>query len=144
MAWATPDDVRSLAGRDVDSTLVDQAQGVIELTVGGRLATLTSDTVSTGTLDWLRRAVAYQAAWMASHPDYYDRMDVSSFSQDGLSANLKADALTLAPLARRCLRHLAGQGTRTADVGDPSATVRGNWYTSDDIDDSLPWKPLGR
>lgn len=155
--WATVDDVATLTGRTIDQAGVAQATAVIELTNGGRQAMLDPDWVSPRVLDWLRRAVAYQAAWMASQPDYFERMDLKSLSQDGVAAVFKGDSILLAPLAKRCLNRLPWRGTRTitpsinrtvdkAGYRDSNAPdlpdVPTPAYVSDDFDDALPWQAL--
>ena len=155
--WATTDDVAALTGRTVSESDVTIAIGVIELTNGGRMAALDPDWVSGRVQDWLRRAVAYQAAFMVAHPDYFERMDLKSLSQDGVSAVFKGDSITIAPLARRCLNKLPWRGTRTitpsinrtsdrAGYRDSNAPdlpdVAAPAYTSEDFDDALPWQGM--
>ncbi len=142
MVWATAEDVQALTGKVVGDDVIQQATGVIELSQGGRLAALDSTTVSGRNLDWLRRAVAYQAAWMVDQPGSFERMDVTTSTQDGASATMKPDALVLAPLARRCLKRLTWRGMRTIQPGPRAGYARLNVYTSDDYDDSLPYRSL--
>jgi hypothetical protein len=73
--WATTQDVRDLTGVTVTDAQVMMATAVIETDGGARLVKLDDKYVSDRNLDWLRRAVAYQAAWMIAHPDYFTRMD---------------------------------------------------------------------
>jgi hypothetical protein len=156
-AWATVDDVKRLTGKDLTGDAIDQATAVIELTGGGRLAKLDPAYVSERNFDWLRRAVCYQAAFMDAHPDYFERMDVASLSQDGVSASLKGDSLILAPLARRCLKRLSWRGVRTITPSINRTTDRAGYRTSNApdlpdvasigfgaslIDDELPWGPM--
>lgn len=155
--WATAQDVQSLTGKVVDDLVVLQAQAVIELTSGGRVASLDSTLLSTRNLDWLRRAVSYQAAWMVDQPDLFTRMDVSTMSQDGASATIRRDGLVLAPLARHCLKRLSWRGMRTikpsinrtndragyrfSDAPDLPGSVQ-SAYTSSAYDDDLPWEGM--
>lgn len=155
-SWADEADVLRLTGRVVTADDVAQATAVIELTSGGRLAKLDAALVSERNFDWLKRAVAYQAAWMASRPDYFEAMDVSQMTQDGVSATIKADGLILAPLARRCLKRLSWRGVRTirptATIIGPhgfpvgTATVLGYaspvGYGAGVPDDELPWRSM--
>jgi hypothetical protein len=146
-SWATPDDVQSLTGKTVDDAEIDIAAGIIEVSSAiGDAATKEGVILSTRNKDWLRRATAYQAAFMADHPDYFSRMDVDSFTQDGATASIKADGLVLAPMARRCIKRLSWTGVRTVFSRDQQRPLSrfGDRppYTSDDYDDSLPYKPL--
>jgi hypothetical protein len=154
--WATAVDVKALTGVTVSDTLIDQATAVIELTGGGRLARLDPAFVSERNFDWLRRAVCYQAAFMAGRPDYFEAADVSSLTQDGVSAQLKGDSLILAPLARRCLKRLSWRGVRTITPSINRTTDRPGYRTSNapdlpDVavgygvglaDDELDWGPM--
>jgi hypothetical protein len=161
MTWADAVDVKALTGAVVTDALIDQATAVIELTGGGRLAKLDPAYVSERNLDWLRRAVCYQAAFMADQPDYFARMDVSSLNQDGIQATLKGDSLILAPLARRCLKRLSWRGVRTITPSINRTTDRPGYRTSNApdlpdvpssggfggfgaslMDDELPWGPM--
>lgn len=143
MAWASAEDVQNLTGKVVDDTVVQQATGIIEMTSGGRVASMTTVNVSARNLDWLRRAVAYQAAFMVEYPDYFSRQDVSAMTQDGASATFRADGLVLSPLARRCLKRLSWRGVRTMQAGRTDTLRHIPVSTSDDYDDSLSWRSLG-
>jgi hypothetical protein len=139
MAWATAEDVQQLTGKTVDDTLIDQATAVIEMTQGGRVSSLGTTTVSARNLYWLKLAVAYQAAWMDAQPDYFERMDVDTFTQDGASATLRPDGLRLAPLARTALKRLSWRGMRTIHAS--TGRLRVGFY-SDTADDHLHYRPL--
>jgi hypothetical protein len=142
--WADAVDVKALTGATVSDSLIDQATGVIELTSGGRLARLDPAHVTGRDFDWLRRAVCYQAAWMASQPDYFERLDVADLDQDGVVATFKADGLVLAPLARRCLKRLSWRGVRTIRPGASTTLLPGAaiGYGAGLPDDDLPWRPM--
>lgn len=142
MVWCTAADVQALTGKVVGDEDVAQATGIIELTSGARVASFTTTSISNRNLDWLRRAVAYQAAWMVEHPDYFSRDDVSTFTQDGTSAAYRPDGLVLAPNARRCLKRLSWRGMRTVQAVPGRRTWSAAPYTSDDYDNNLPFQPL--
>lgn len=141
MTWATAADVLSLTGKVVEDDVIQMATGIVEMN-SGILQAATSGVTSPGTrnLEWLRRAISYQAAFMVEYPDYFSRMDVSTFTQDGASAALKTDALTLSPLAKKCIRRLSWRGTRTIQPTTGRPITSRAPYTSDDFDDNLPWK----
>lgn len=157
MVWATASDVLTLTGKTVQDADVDQAVAVVELLGGALVASAADAILSARNLEWLRRAVAYQCAFMVEYPDYFTRMDVSAFTQDGTSATIKADGLVLAPLARRCLKRLSWRGVRTvrpsinrtndragyrfSDAPDLPGVEQGV-YTSSAYDDDLPWQKL--
>jgi hypothetical protein len=116
MTWASGADVTALTGVPADDVLLNQAQALIELVVGRTEAQATAE-LSARDLEWLRRGVAYQAAWVAGQPDLFTRLEVQRLAQDGMSADFLSDSLTLAPMARRVLRNLSWRGaTRSTEV----------------------------
>ncbi len=148
MTWATTSDVAAYTGLSVTAAQVDQAQGVVEI-----FADVTEDAsddglISQKNLRLLKQAVAYQAAWITAHPDAFTNIDLSSFNQDQVSANLRHDnALILAPLAKRCIDRLSWRRNRGLRIrrrgGDGNIPARMN-LTSADADDNDPrWRPIG-
>jgi hypothetical protein len=134
--------VQRLTGKVVDDESVDMATGIIEIVSGADADLLNATNLSARNLKWLRYAVAYQCAFMIEHPDYFTRMDVTSMTQDGASATLRADGLVLAPNARRCLKRLSWRGVRTVQaVGEFNHHNRFGSLTNDDFFDTLDWKP---
>lgn len=68
----------------------------------------------------LRYALAYQAVWMTGQPGLLIRVGVDQMSQDGLSTHIPDERdLMLAPLAKRCLKQLAWQKSRSLRVRTP-------------------------
>jgi hypothetical protein len=138
MTWASESDVVTLTGSPADAVKLAQAQATIELAIGRTEAKGTAE-MTARDLDWLRRAVAYQAAWMAGQPDLFQRLEVKSLSQDGMSATFKGDALVLAPNAKRAIRNLSWLGsTRSVSVEPfcPTPARRLVDYENE------PWRPL--
>lgn len=124
-AWATIAEVSEITGITVDDGQLARAQGVIELAVGR-----TADATHIGARDlrWLKRAVAYQAAWMKDQADYFTRLDVDRSSQDGASQDYRGRQ-DLAPLAKTALRKVTWRRSRSVStestVGGP---YRGHYY----------------
>lgn len=123
--WATTGDVASLTGVSVDLTGLSQANAIIEL-IAGRVYTLAGVTdangvTNTGARDteWMRRACAYQAAWMVSQPDMFARLDLNAINQEGRAVGLKENSLVLAPLARRALARVSWLRSRSLHVRSP-------------------------
>lgn len=149
MAWTTEAEVLALTGRTVTAEQVAQAQAIIEL-----FADTTPDAdadQTTRTLRLLNRAVAWQAAWMATQIEVDARVDVQTLSQDGTSTQFaNDDAQLLAPLAARCLNKLPWKrsrsvftGNRRGDRYDGIQAARDNVvYERDDDRDGQPWIPL--
>jgi hypothetical protein len=160
--WATAEDVTNLTGKTVDAPAVLQAQAIIELTGGLRVVMTDPAFLSPRNLEWLKRAVCYQAAYMVEHPDYFSRMDLVSLTQDGVSAVFRRDSQILSPLARRCLKRLSWRGMRTITPAVNRTYDRPAYRSSDDPDlpgmgigsggtigfgaslndDDLPWAPM--
>lgn len=110
--WASIQDVIDATGVTVDApglaiatTIIEAKTGLIQST--GRVYLSRRDYY------WMKLAVAYQAAWMPSQPDYFDRLDVSLIQQEKNRADFKADGLTLAPMAKTAIKRLSWRGTRT-------------------------------
>lgn len=148
MTWATTTDVTTYTGITVTAARVEQAQGVIEV-----LADVTEDAsddglISPKNLRLLKQAVAYQAAWITQHPDAFTNLDASSLSQDQVSATLNhANALILAPWAKRCIDRLSWRRNRALRIcpmgGGPSIPRRLNLTSAAADDDDPRWTPIG-
>lgn len=123
--WCTTDDVLLLTGKTVSDTQLAQASTVLELHLGRTFYELVSNpdggTVKVGRRDreWLRRACAYQAAWMLAQPDMYQRIDMDAMASPGRPITLKDRALVLAPLARRALQRVSWLRSRSLHARTP-------------------------
>lgn len=80
--WASLSDVTTYTGKTVTSTQLDVAQTMIEGLIK-RIYRSTDSTTSS--YYWLRRAVSFQAAYVAAHPDIFNQLDFVSMTQDGFS-----------------------------------------------------------
>jgi hypothetical protein len=125
-AWCTVADVALLTGATVTIATVVQASAQIELHTGRTYLELVAEpdggTVKIGRRDreWLRRACAYQAAWLLGQPDMHRRMQITnSTTPGGASVTLGAKALELAPLARAALKRVSWVRTRSLHVRSP-------------------------
>lgn len=137
--WATTADVLSLTGTTATQAQVDQANAVIEV-IGGKVYTLANAHVGTRDTEWMRRACAYQAAWMLSQPDMFARLDLSAVTQEGRAVGLKEHALVLAPLAKKALGRVSWARSRSLHVRAPfedglgAAVLGGPVVDYDDMD----------
>lgn len=120
--WASTSDVTVITGAEVTDQQLAQAQGVIELLVGRTPEA--NPRMRSKDLTWLKRAVAWEAAWLGSKPDLLTQSDVNSVNQDGATADLKPDAQILAPLARRALKRLSWRGNRSVFTPSTQHIVR--------------------
>lgn len=139
--WATADDVLTLTGVDVsqDESILTGANSLVSMHTG----VLDTATVHTRDAEWLRQAVAWQAAWMNGQPGIAERASVSSVSQDGLSATyVDSAAVILAPAARRCIKNLSWMRSRSVPMTGRSTTARAiNRYDVTDAPDEM-WSPV--
>ena len=124
--WCTIDDVLLLTGKTVSDAQLQQAATVLELHLGRTYQELVANpdggTLKVGRRDreWLRRACAYQAAWMLAQPDMYQRLDMDPVAKSGVRGFvLKGDALLLAPLARRALQRVSWLRSRSLHIRTP-------------------------
>ncbi len=138
MAWATVSDVADITGNVVTAPQIAIARGVIETLVGVFESANRPD-ISDRDLEWLKRAVCYEAAFVKDNPDLFSRIDVTSASQDGESVAFRnVDAHLLAPLARKCIRRLSWRGLHRPL--DAAPAVKRPSILDEDYDDSLPWR----
>jgi hypothetical protein len=136
--WANAADVTTLTGRTATEADVAMAEATLA-TLHGLIPGVVR-TITNRDRYWLKLATAYQAAWAVANPDLFERLDVTSASQDGQSANFKPDALVVAPLARRALKRLSWRGTRT--IG-PTPLGRVLNVNDDDWEDThLAWRSV--
>jgi hypothetical protein len=139
MPWATAENVFTDVGVVPTDSNLALANGTIE-TMSGAIFGIHEVTRATDR-HWLRLAVGYQAAWIAETPGFTGRADASAISSDGDSVTLKPDGAVLAPLARRALKRLSWQGSRTrGTVGRRDRVARDD--AGDIIVVNAPWSPM--
>lgn len=148
MAWATPGDVAFYTGLTATPAQVEQAQGIVEVLADTTIEASDAGNISPKNLRLLKQAVAYQAGWITQHPDVFTNIDLSNFNQDQVSGTLThANALILAPWAKRCIDRLSWKRTRALRIGRRSSLggiPRTMNLTSAVADDDDPrWQPLG-
>lgn len=136
--WATIEDVLNITGVDITLTpeKLNAANSIVQLHTG----VLDTATVHTRDAEWLRQAVAWQAAWAAGQADLQQRSSATSVSQDGLSATLKDEAaVILAPAARRAIKNLSWMGSRSVLM---SRRATGHRKTTDVDPPDHAWSPI--
>jgi hypothetical protein len=138
--WATAADVASLTGATVTDPQLTQANAAIELHAG-RLYVDAVTRTGTRDIEWMRRACAYQAAWMLAQPDMFTRLEMQAISATGRPVPIIASALTLAPLARRALNRVSWFRSRSLHVRSPFQDGLGPLSTAivDYDDDGEGW-----
>lgn len=115
--WATLTEVLNITHKDdLVQDDVDVAEEVIVL----HTERTPDDSLRTRDLYWLKRAVAWQAAWQVNQPGYAERSTAKEISQDGTkivyahAGDPSNPALfMLAPLAQRALKNCSWMKSRS-------------------------------
>lgn len=142
--WATVQDVADITGETVDANIVQLANFVVE-THARRLYELDITRVSTRDALWLKRTVAFQAAWLPGQPDVLTRLNILEISEAGRSTALDKTALELAPLAKRTLNNCSFRRSRSLHVRSPFVDGPGRAGVSSVAEASDPyerWRPM--
>src|SRR5690242_19207737 len=113
--WATVADVLAVTGATVTDAQLAQANEVIEV-MSDRLYSVSATRLGALDLAWMRKACAYQAAWMLAQPDMFERLEVTSTSQEGRQLAIRPRGLQLAPMARIALKRCSWQRSRSYHV----------------------------
>lgn len=121
--FADTNDVKDITGKIVNNQLVTRAQYVIETFVGKFEADITKES----DIELLRRAVAYQCAYMNDNEDLvYEQMAVSTTSQNDASTTFKpgdTNAPWIAPLAIMTCKKLSFIKSRSIVTGKISRNI---------------------
>lgn len=113
--WATQDDVLALTAKATDGATLTAANLVIEV-FSRRIYTIAAPNTGTRDLEWMKRAVAFEATWMPGQPDFWTRLDVSTIVEGRKAITLKEQTLLLAPMARIALSRVSWQKTRSIHI----------------------------
>lgn len=152
MSWVTVEEAKQITGQDLTEAQLTQAYEVIEIDAG--VTTAARDRLKPRDLRLLKKAEAFQAAWMAAQVDYTGRSDTDLVSQDGLQFSKgDPDMHLFAPLAVRCLRRLSWRRSRHLNALTPTQALvlRGvrtqetYGVDADEVDgwgDGEEWRPL--
>jgi hypothetical protein len=128
--FTTATEVKTITGKIVDAALVARAQYVIEAYVGK----FEADVTDTRDEEILKRAVAYQAAYMLNNEDIvYEQMAVSTTGQNDAYTTFKQNDSTspfIAPLAVMICNKLTFMRSRSIYTGKSTDTVNElDWRT---------------
>jgi hypothetical protein len=126
--FTTATEVKTITGKIVDAALVARAQYVIEAYIGK----FESEIIDTNDEEILKRAVAYQSAYMLNNEDIvYEQMSVSTTGQNEAYTTFKPGDTTspfIAPLAVIICNKLSFMKTRsiyTAPLNKTNSII--NW-----------------
>jgi hypothetical protein len=128
--FTTIDDVQNLTGYTVTLDTIRQAQGIIESYVGRAEI----EVLDVNDIETMRRAVAYQSAYMKDHYDrVFEQVGVKQIAQsDGMiTVDYEKGSPFIAPLAAFALRNLSWRGVRSVHTGPVNhlAVVQEKWVT---------------
>lgn len=120
--FTTINDVKTITGKIVDAALVSRAQYALEAYLG-KFENEVTDTVD---LEILKRATAYQAAYMLNNEDIvFEQMAVSTTMQNDSSTTFKAgDTVSpfIAPMAVMMCSKLSFVKSRSIKTGKINPT----------------------
>jgi hypothetical protein len=115
--FTTTTQVKTITGKIVTAALIERAQYVIEAYLGR----FESEVTDTKDLEILKRAVAYQSAYMLNNEDIvFEQMAVSTTTQNDASTTFKqGDELSpfIAPLAVMMCSKLSFAKSRSIKTG---------------------------
>lgn len=114
---ATVNDVLELTNRNLNQSLINRAQSIIEIYVNK----LESEVTGARDLELLKRAVAYQAAYMDENEDIvFEQIAASTISQNDSATTFKpGDTVSpwIAPLAVMTCKKLSFTNSRSIATG---------------------------
>lgn len=136
--FATITDVADIAGVSVDDATIKKAQAIVE-TASGRPEELVTNTTD---LVWLKKAVAYQCAYMEDDPtSVYEQPNMESVTQGESKMVFGNKDVWLSPLAQRAIANLSWRKSRTVKTNPfdyrtelkrqncESRRMRGTWWS---------------
>ncbi|MDQ0907790.1 hypothetical protein QFZ22_003775 [Streptomyces canus] len=127
MSWATPAETLTWTGTTVSQAELEASQGIIEMLAGTTELASDAGNISSTNLRHLKKANAYQAAWMQEHPDVFTAMDISQMAEgggSGMSITLANNGVFLAPMARMSLSQLSWKAVRSIRVRPRNEAAR--------------------
>ncbi|WP_329064889.1 hypothetical protein [Amycolatopsis sp. NBC_01480] len=142
--WCTLPDVPLITGVQVTQDQLLQAGFNIDV-AAARAFAVDGTRVGSRDLYWLRMATAYQAAWLATQVDAFNRIDALDISQGRSRTQLRDTAMFLAPHARRALKRVSWLKARSVHIRAPftdNLGAIGLDPLSSAADWLGPWNPL--
>ncbi len=141
--WATVEEVADITGVQPDANILQLANFIVEVHAK-RMYETDVAFVQPRDAAWLKRAVAFQAAWLPGQDDLLERMNIRVITEAGRATELEETALELAPMAKRTLDNCSWRRSRStrvqapfADGGGPSADP-----TAEANDAYEQWRPM--
>jgi hypothetical protein len=131
--WSTPAEASGYTNMALTQGDLDNANAVIEIWVG--VTTQLEDRLRPRDLRLLKKAEAFQAAWMKYKPALLERSDTDNVIQDTLQYTKgDQDMHVLAPLAKAAIQRLSWRAARTLEPLTPqqALAIRGK-YTAETV-----------
>jgi hypothetical protein len=118
VTWCTIGDVPLITTVTVDNPTLLAAGYNIDVACARPFAT---DSTHIGSRDlyWLKVATAYQAAWLSTQVDAFNRIDALDISQGRSRTQLRDTAMFLAPHARKALKRVSWLKSRSVHIRSP-------------------------
>jgi hypothetical protein len=128
--FTTATQVKTITGKTVNAGLIERAQYAIEAYIGK----FESEVTDTTDLEILKRATAYQSAYMLNNEDVvFEQMAVSTTMQNDASTTFKAGDSTspfIAPMAVMMCSKLSFVKSRSIKTGKIAPTISyPDWIT---------------
>lgn len=149
--WASPAQIYNITGVEVTDQEIQDAQMVVELHCGRTAAGMgtTDARLRPRDLDWLRKAVAYQAAWQRDQPGYLERHWIKEIIQDGTNIVYASSGeasnvafLNLGPLAARAIKNLSWMKNQSIRLKMPTLGRTIGYIDYRSNDDHPGWRPM--
>lgn len=146
--WCTVEEAVNITNQALTESDLVSSNSVIEIWVG--VVPGVRDKLRPRDLRLLKKAEAFQAAWMKHKPALLERSDTDQVIQDTLQYSKgDKDMHVLAPLAKASIQKLSWRSARTLNplTPDQAAVIRGKFYADTRVDiDRIGgwsnWEPL--
>lgn len=120
--WTDAAEASLITGHEITEQDVVQANQIIEIWVG--VVPEIADKLRPRDLRLLKKAEAFQAAWMQHKPALLERSDTDNVIQDTLQYTKgDQDMHVLAPIAKAAIQRLSWRSARTIDPLTPSQAL---------------------
>lgn len=142
--WCTLADVSAVTGATVTTGVLLQAGAMIDI-AAARPYAVDHTRVGSRDLYYLKLACAYQAAWLPSQPDAFQRMDITTLGQSRSVTHFGPNAMTLAPNTKKALKRVSWLKARSLHVRSPFTDgpgAIGMDPMSSAVDGMYPWSPI--
>lgn len=116
--WCLVQDVPLITGVTVTQAQLLQAGFNIDV-AAARSYAVDGMRVGARDLNWLKLATAYQAAWLSTQVDAFNRIDALDISQGRSRTQLRDTAMFLAPHARKALKRVSWLKARSLHIRSP-------------------------